>query len=180
MADGKKTGDPSGAKWVAKFPTSRSTSDLSSGFRKKVEAFVAAIKAGGGSVSIAATLRPAERAFLMHWSYKVAKKQVDPAKVPKLSGVDIDWVHDTPAASIKAAQAMVTGYDIAYAPALKSRHTEGRAIDMTISGIIGKTMKDAKGTDVAVKNAAALHKVGAGYGVIKLPSDPPHWSEDGH
>jgi len=25
-----------------------------------------------------------------------------------------------------------------------------------------------------------LQEVGAGYGVIKLKSDPPHWSSDGH
>jgi len=26
----------------------------------------------------------------------------------------------------------------------------------------------------------ALHKVGRSHGVVKLPSDPPHWSSDGH
>jgi hypothetical protein len=38
--------------------------------------------------------------------------------------------------------------------------------------------------DYSVKNGTALnpvlHKIGASYGVIKLLSDPPHWSSDGH
>ena len=176
----KASGELSGSKWVAKFPTSRSTADLSSSFASSVDRFIAAIKVGGGSVTIAATLRPVERAFLMHYAFKISKKQINPDKVPKLNGVDINWVHPTSAESIKAAQEMVNGYDIAYEPALKSRHTEGRAIDMTITGIVGKSMKDAKNQDVAIKNAGELHKVGASYGVIKLASDPPHWSDDGH
>ena len=31
-----------------------------------------------------------------------------------------------------------------------------------------------------VNEMAALQKVGASYNVHKLPSDPPHWSSDGH
>ncbi len=170
----------SGAHWVSRFPTSRSTADLMSPFGGKCDAFIAAIEAAGGSVAISATLRPKQRAHLMHWAWQVAKAGVDPAKVPAEAGVDIEWDHGEAAASTQGAMAMVSGYGLAYKPSLTSRHIQGRAIDMTITGIIGKTMQGKDGSDVAIASAKVLHAVGADYGVVKLVSDPPHWSDDGH
>ena len=176
----------SGAVWVRSFPTSTSTTDLTATFAASVNRFVAALKAGGASVSIAATLRPPERAFLMHYSYKVARAHLDPSTVPAMTGVDIDWVHRDAkgavnlAASRAAASQMVSGYGIVYAPALVSRHSQGRALDMNISNYLSKSFTDASGVATVVKNAAGLHALGATYGVIKLVSDPPHWSDDGH
>jgi hypothetical protein len=71
-------------------------------------------------------------------------------------------------------------YGIVYAPALTSRHTEGRAIDMTISGYANKTFDDADGTATRVRTASDLYALGATFGVIKLVADKPHWSDDGH
>jgi hypothetical protein len=178
--ENEPSGEFSGPKWVAKFPGGRSTSALSSSFGTKVDNFIAAIKSAGGAVTIAATFRPLKRAFLMHYSCRIAKQKFDPAKVPKYTGIDINWVHPAAADSINAADQMRKGYDIVYPPAPKSNHTARRAIDMTIRGIIGKTMKDAEGNDVAIKRDKDLHKVGATYGVKKLVKDKPHWSEDGH
>ncbi|NMV39582.1 hypothetical protein HGR00_16830 [Ralstonia insidiosa] len=81
---------------------------------------------------------------------------------------------------------MVAAYGIVFRPALSSRHTEGLAIDMTIRWSDMLRITDAAGTVVAIENSprnggnSALHTVGASYGVKKLLSDPPHWSEDGH
>ncbi len=185
--------DASGAAWVARFPTSTSTSDLESTFQGNVESFIAPLQEAGASVSIAATYRPAERAYLMHYSYRIAKKNLDPATVPAMPGVDICWVHrDTAgnldiAAARAAALQMVNGYGIAYAPALQSRHTQRRAIDMNISWTGDLAIAGASGNDVTITTTprtgagnTALHGVGAGYGVHKLVSDPPHWSDDGH
>jgi hypothetical protein len=109
-----------------------------------------------------------------------------------MSGVDIDWVITDKAgkpdlaASKKAAKEMVDAYDIAYEPALKSRHTEGLAIDMDISWSGDLTIVTADGDPTTIKTSPRdggnkeLQAVGAGYGVIKLKSDPPHWSSDGH
>jgi hypothetical protein len=103
-----------------------------------------------------------------------------------MKGVDIDWVHIDAAgkidlaASRAAARAMMQAYVIRYPAALRSRHTERRAIDMTITGFKDKTVKDASGHDVSLAGAADLHGLGKTYGVIKLKSDPPHWSDDGH
>jgi len=110
-----------------------------------------------------------------------------------MAGVDINWVHTNPngtvnlAASHLAASQMVQGYGIAYAPALVSRHSEGKAIDMTISWTGDLTITNGSGTAVTINSLprngsgnAALHHVGATYAVIKLHSDPPHWSTDGH
>ena len=54
------------------------------------------------------------------------------------------------------------------------------AIDMNVSGMIGKTILSKDGTKVKIKAASDLYPVGASYGVHKLESDPPHWSADGH
>jgi hypothetical protein len=173
------TGELSGPKWVAKFATSRTTSALTSAFGRKVDDFIAAIKAAGGSVTVSATFRPLRRAFLMHYAWRIAKENFDPAKVPKYNGIDINWVHPTKAESIKAADQMRTGYRMKFPAARTSNHTARRAIDMTIRRIIGKTMKDAEGNDVVIKRDTDLHKVGETYGVKKLLDDEPHWSEDG-
>jgi D-alanyl-D-alanine dipeptidase len=182
---------PAGKDWVGRFPTSKSVSDLKGSFQGSVKKFIAALTKAGATVAISATYRPPERAYLMHWSYKIAKGQ-DPAKVPSMSGVDIDWVlkdkagKPDAAASKKAAQEMVAAYGIAYAPALKSRHTEGSAIDMTIAWSGTLTIDGPDGKPVSITSSPRdggnkdLQDLGARYGVVKLKSDPPHWSTDGH
>ncbi|MDQ2779976.1 MAG: hypothetical protein M3Y32_10510 [Pseudomonadota bacterium] len=165
---------------MAQFPTSQSVDDLEPVFSGKVKLFIAAIQGAGGTVAIAATYRPAERAFLMHYCSKIARGEIKADKVPAMVGVDIDWVHDTPAESKSAASAMATGYGIVYPPALQSRHTARAAIDMTISGIVGKSIVNAQAKDVEIKTLRDLNAVGASYGVNKLLSDPPHWSDNGH
>src|ERR1700720_2859550 len=118
----------SGLAWVERFPTSKSTDSLADGFRQKCEAFLAALKDAGADVGINATLRPPERAYLMHWSFVINTGEVEPGDVPPQAGVEIEWVHrkanGTPdlAASRAAAAAMVHGYDIAHRPSLTSLH----------------------------------------------------------
>lgn len=182
----------SGPSWVSKFPTSRKIEDLAQPFRDKVARFIAAIKAGGAILTIADTLRPPERAYLMHFSFSIAREGLKASSVPVRAGVDIQWVHpDAPnlpsaVASKNAAEQMVQGYGIAFKPALNSRHTEANAIDMSISWIGDLVVAKADGTSVTITSAprdgnnASLHLVGASYGVIKLATDPPHWSTDGH
>jgi hypothetical protein len=182
----------SGPAWVRQFPTSTSVEDLVDPFQSNAKKFIAALRKAGATVSIGATLRPKERAWLMHWSFEISKG-FDPGKVPAMTGVDIEWVHRDAkgntdlSASKAAADAMVLGYEILFEPALVSRHTAGLAIDMDIGwsakGLIitdlagkpvtiGTNPKDGRNTD--------LHRIGASYGVIKLVTDPPHWSNDGH
>src|SRR5690349_4172342 len=182
----------SGAAWVAKFPTSTSTLDLVDPFKTKATDFIAALRAAGATVTISATLRPPQRAYLMHWSFRIAKQGYDPTKVPAMTGVDIDWVHRDAkkqvdrAASKSAALDMVKGYGIVYRPALRSRHTEGNAIDMNVAWTSTLTLTPPKGSAVTIKSKprdggnTELHAVGRSFGVVKLVSDPPHWSSDGH
>lgn len=183
----------SGQLWVIKFPNSTSLDDLVDPFKSNVKKFVAALTTAGAAVSINATRRPKERAFLMHWSFRVSQESYDPEKVPEMVGVDIDWVHkdakgkkSVDASKLGAGQ-MVDGYDIAYRPVLDSRHTQGNAVDMDISWSTAEfKIKDGGGKDVTIKTGAKdggnpeLHKVGKSYGMVKLVSDPPHWSNDGH
>jgi hypothetical protein len=182
----------SGVAWVERFPTSKSTETLVDGFRQKCEAFLAALKDAGAIVNINATLRPPERAYLMHWSFAINNGEVEPEDVPPHAGVDIEWVHRKPkgspdlAASRAAAAAMVHGYDIAHAPSLKSLHIFGKAIDMSIEWDSALKIKQKNGGKKSIGSLPRsglnheLWAVGAGYGVLKLPSDPPHWSSTGH
>lgn len=182
----------SGGDWVDKFPDSKDVADLTKPFRDNVTNFLAALDKAGATVHIASTLRPAEAAYLMSYSFRIAKTGLDPSAVPAMNGVDIDWVHRDAKgnpdlnASKNAANDMVSGFHIVYAPALKSRHTEGNAIDMNISWAGDLTISTADGKSCTITSVprtgsnVELGGVGAGYGVCKLATDPPHWSSDGH
>ena len=186
---------PSGPAWVAQFPGSKSVDDLLPAFRDKVRAFISKLSDAGATVSIGATYRPPERAYLMHWCCQIAgyknkagKAVVVPASAATpMPGVDIDWTHGGSAAAAKTAAAqMVAGYAIRYPAALVSRHTQRRAIDMTIAWQGTLSITDFAGTTRVIATAPrngsnpALVAVGKTFGVIKLMSDPPHWSDDGH
>jgi hypothetical protein len=170
-----------------------SLDDLAEPFRSKSRAFVAALQAAHASVAIADTLRRPERAYLMHYAYGIAKKGVDPTTVPAMPGVDVQWVHPDGeggadlAASIAAAEEMVQGYGIVFEPVLGSRHTEGNAIDMTITWQSDLAITAGDGSTATISTVprtgagnSDLHQVGRSYGVVKLLSDAPHWSSDGH
>lgn len=178
--------EPSGPQWCARFAPSRSTADLVPAFRDAVDRFIDQLQTAGASVSIADTFRPPERAYLMHWCCMIVAGQ-DPAAVPAMAGVDIDWTHGGDHIVAKsAAQAMMARYHIQFPAALVSRHTQRRAIDMNIGWVGTLVMRDADGNPCSISSEPRtgqnprLWKIGASFGVIKLPSDPPHWSDDGH
>jgi len=194
---GIPTKELSGTQWISRYPTSNSVNDLTSPFKDNLKLFVAALKTAGASVTISATYRPPERAYLMHWCYEIAKNNYDPRTVPAMDGVNIKWDHAaadgsySSAASMQAAQAMVNGYgmqDLHVSPALSSRHTMGRAIDMSISWTGNLTINKADGTATTITTEprtgmnSALTAVGASYAVIKFIGgslDKPHWSDNG-
>ncbi|MCW3848673.1 hypothetical protein OF829_15665 [Sphingomonas sp. LB-2] len=180
----------SGAAWwhanEGKYPTSHSVDDLVKPFRDNAAAFIKALKDAGASVSIGATYRHPTRAHLMHYCVRVANGDIAPNKVPAVAGCDIQWDHGNLAASKQGAQEMATLFDIAFPASLTSLHIFGRAIDMTIGWNGTLAIKDAAGKTQNIgaprsgNTNTALHKVGASYKVIKLASDPPHWSDNGH
>jgi hypothetical protein len=144
------------------------------------------MKKGGATISIGATWRPAERAYLMHWCCMIGMSGQDPSTVPKMAGVDIDWSHKgNDSAAKSAALAMMAKYEIRFPAALVSRHTQKRAIDMTISWTGTLKIIDFDGVEHKISAAPRngsnpqLVAVGKTFGVIKLVSDPPHWSDDG-
>jgi len=176
--------EPSGAAWCSRFPGSRSPDDLTEPFRTRAKAFLAALAAATppARVSVAATLRPPERAYLMHWAWSIAHNLVQPQNVPTKDGVDIDWDHP---GAVAAAQAMVAGYGMLFIAALQSRHTEGEAIDMDITWDGTLEVRDQNGNPHQIgaprnNSNAVLQRVAHSFGVIKLASDEPHWSIDGH
>src|SRR5713226_1497882 len=83
----------SGIEWISKFPGSKSTDDLVEPFRAHAKNFIAALQAAHASVTVDDTFRPPERAYLMHYAFEIARKNLDPGAVPPKAGVDIQWVH---------------------------------------------------------------------------------------
>lgn len=145
----------------------------------------------GIKVKVDATYRPVKRSYLMHWSWRIVKEGMDPATVPAMVGVDIEWAHPTKVQSVKAAADMVDALSIRRLrtrPALSSQHNNGLAIDMSISWAGTVSIKDAKGTVVRINTMPRtgmnrqLIAVGASYGVKKYVGgsrDMPHWSNTG-
>lgn len=176
----------SGPHWVKPFPTSKSIADLTSPFRQRVQRFEKALIDAGCQVIVTATHRPRERAYLMHYASRIARRNIYPRYVPSLNAVDIDWEHYTRAGSLRGAQDMVNAYGIGNNPvSLRSRHIQRLAIDWIITWQGTIRIKDANGRTITVgapTDASAnriMWRVGASYGVYKLAGDPPHWSVDG-
>ncbi|MGQ8817655.1 peptidoglycan-binding domain-containing protein [Serratia sp. NA_13] len=151
----------SGKKWVSRFQGSNSTTTLSPTFESNVIAFLQSLKNAWAHVTISATQRPSERAYLMHWSWKLARALINPDNVPKKTGVNIEWCHRNGDGkidrnkSIQAAKDMVIAYkmtNLNVAPALKSRHTEGNAIDMDITWVGSLELKNKKGETVIINS----------------------------
>jgi hypothetical protein len=176
----------SGPEWCARFSGSQSIEDLHPDWRGKVMAFVSALQRAGAVIGVQATLRPPERAYLMHWCWMIANLSQAPVAVPAMDGVAIDWTHGGDTRGAKAAAgAMVERFDLQFLPSLKSRHIFGRAIDMTIAWQGRLSVRDYDGivhyvlTEPRDGTNPELAKIGATFGVVKLSTDPPHWSDDG-
>jgi len=177
----------SGASWVAKFPGSNKVSDLADPFKANVTSFISAMTTAQAAVTVSSTYRPPERLYLMHWSWKLSRGEVKPADIPAMVGVEIEWNHGDEAASRAAAKAMVTGYQIVKEPSLTSRHSQKKAIDMTIAWTGNLTIKNKSGMEVTISTVPRngenedLIAVGKTFSVIKatFAGDPPHWSTDG-
>ena len=176
--------EPSGVEWCTKFPGSRDVDDLVEPFRASLKAFLAALHNAGADVAINATLRPPERAYLMHFAWEIARKGMPPSEVPPRTGVDILWDHS---GAVKAAEDMVEGYGLRAEAVLDGNHMKGLAIDMEITWTGSIMLTDAHGTAHAISSPRGnanpdLQAVGLTYGVHKLSVaiDEPHWSVDGH
>lgn len=168
------------------YPNSNRLEDLAKPFGDNAARFVKALKDAGASVTISATLRHPIRAKLMRYCWDIAKGIIAPRDAPAIPGCAIRWDHGDLAASRAGAQEMVDCFAIAFQPAITSLHIEGRAIDMTIGWNGTLKIRDAAGKEQSLglprsgETNTDLHKIGAGYKLLKLLSDPPHWSETGH
>ena len=166
-------------------------SDLEPEFQGSLSNFLAALKDAGATVRIAATYRPPERAWLMHWSYMLSRKKVKANKIPARNGINIQWDHGDEEKSVSAAKAMANAFEISHLgtpPAIVSRHTQKKAVDMSVTWRGALEISDAAGNTIKIETEpktgmnAKLHEVGKSYGVIKFwqgAKDKPHWSTDG-
>ena len=180
----------SGSDWwrknQARYPNSRDIGDLAPGFRSRVEDFVGSLREAGAAITVSSTRRSAQRAYLMHYSWKVGYGEMDAKDVPARSGVDIVWDHGDSGRSREAALEMVNLFNMAHRASLTSNHISGMAIDMNVSwkGELVMTRPSPllwrlQGLPRTGQNRE-LHEVGGTiFGVRKLLKDPPHWSHDG-
>lgn len=185
----------SGKSWVtwadSHAKNSSSIDDLEAGFKLKAKEFIKALEDAGATVKVTATKPSDKRAYLFHWSWKIALGKAKPSDATKKAGVDIEWDHGDPAKSKAGAKEMVDGFGLAVpprssvAPSLTSNHIAGTAIDMTITWTGKIKVKNKQGQSVEVQymtnvNAnTVLHAIGDTYGVKKLKTDAPHWSHNG-
>jgi hypothetical protein len=173
----------SGPQWVARFPGDNSLTALVEPFRDKAVRFAKAMRDSGMTVTISTVFRPTERAYLMFWAWKIAREHHPLTDIPPQHGVDVNWNWID---GVLAAEQMVRGYGIVFGPAFPTRHSLRLAIDMDISWTGQPTIVKADGTRDTIETAPKsgqnpeLWRVGAGYGVIKLVADHPHWSDNGH
>ena len=77
----------SGPHWCAKFPGSNQPEACAEPFRGSLMLFVAALRKARAQLTIANTSRPRERAYMMHWCWRIAKESFDPRHVPAMVGV---------------------------------------------------------------------------------------------
>lgn len=180
----------SGTRWwranQARYPNSRRLDDLEGDFGGKVTRFVNAIKEGGANVSVGSTLRNKIRAHLMHYSWRVANKDIAPDRVPQIAGLNIQWDHGNLDASRKAARQMVRLFNMAYIASTTSNHISGQAIDMTITwkGTLAVKVPGREQAEIVTgprngKKNRQLHRLGREFGIKKLLKDAPHWSHNG-
>jgi hypothetical protein len=185
----------SGKYWVKWADThalnSNSLDELDPAFRRDVKAFKKALEDAGATVVVASTKRNIRRAYLFHWSWKIANKKCKAEEAKLRADVPIDWIHDTEEKSIEAAKEMTSGFRLAMppksnvAPSLSSNHIHGKAIDMKITWKNKINIKKRNGKTVEVtyipnvNSNTQLHEVGKSYGVKKHLSDAPHWSHNG-
>lgn len=181
----------SGADWwranQGKYPNSNSVDSLAPGFRSRVEDFLACLRQAGATVVIRSTRRDATRAYLMHYSWRVAHGDIDPKGVPPRSGVKLEWDHGDLEKSRQGAAEMVRLFGMAHVAALNSNHIRGEAIDMNITWkdtlVLTRPAPLLARIESRPRTGAGnreLHEIGATvFGVKKLRSDPPHWSSNG-
>jgi len=170
----------SGPALCNEFPVSRSLLTLTEPFRSNAVAFVEALRAAGAVVTIGMTRIPLERAYLMYWSWRIAVGTADPARVPMMSGIEIDWTHSGNAeAAHTSAILMKHQFRLKSAPPLRSHHTEGRAFHMKIQFGWALSVMDREKQHWPVACQSDLFPVGARYGVLKQRDIPCRWSDDG-
>ncbi len=186
----------SGKYWVTWAETNATQStalnDLEVGFKSNVDSFLKALTNAGIKFTVSTTKRSPLRAYLFHWSWKIALGKCKTSEPSKVAGVNIDWDHGDDQKSKLAAQEMVDGFGLAVppkstvAPALTSNHILGKAIDITFEKWVGTIkIKKKDNVEVAVEYKSdvnankLLHEVGASYGLIKHVHDAPHWSFNG-
>jgi hypothetical protein len=170
-----------------------SVDDLDPLFKLKVRAFLKALQDAGATVTIGTTRRSDKRAYLFHWSWRIAvgnaKASAATAKAGRRHPLG-SWQRGgqqarrpgdgrrlrprRPAEEHQSAVARQPPHprqgdrhdDPCGSGTLKVKKHGGGIVDVSVHGERQPELEAAR--------------VGASYGVLKLKTDAPHWSLDGH
>lgn len=109
----------SGTHWVTwanvHARNSRRIEDLDDSFRRDVKTFIDVLEDAGARVEVSATRRDPKRAYLFHWSWKIANGKCRPADADPMVGIGIRWDHGDDAASKAGALEMTRGVNANFA-----------------------------------------------------------------
>ncbi|MDX2469138.1 MAG: hypothetical protein QNL04_01040, partial [SAR324 cluster bacterium] len=170
----------SGARWHGEKLPKTGLESLKGNFKTNFTAFERWLKLNGSFDGASRfTLRPPERAWLMHHSWRIAgQKRVKaleftyPHFPEDEHGLGIIWDHGDAATSKQKAQEMVEKYAITYEPALKSLHTLGLAVDFKIETLSPEPLLTLTQvtTEQGKKFFTNLKKDGPKFGLLLEPS----------
>jgi hypothetical protein len=175
-------------------------------FATRIQALLGQVRRQGSEAYLVSTVRHPERGYLMYGAFILSRaSDLDEvarrvAKLERLNrawdlGIPIEWRHpDSWRATVEQAQAMADAYNVAYASqsgARSSRHYEGEAVDFVVVDLprrLTLTAPDGEAErrfDLSAPEESRdlnltprlLEWVEAHFGMAKLRSDYPHWTD---
>ncbi|MBW1809278.1 MAG: DUF241 domain-containing protein [Deltaproteobacteria bacterium] len=207
-----KDGDPLGPNWYMRYQSPHSEKSMLAALEKenpdlakRTASLIKQFRNQGCLVDLHTTLRHRERGYLMWGAYLLSQKKSKKGVLRAVRllkstnkkwklGVSIGWYHPRGwKATVEAARQMKDTYGVGYASkrgALKSKHYDCMAIDLTAMGLPRKLKLTAPGGQERVFDLSANQQtrdlnltpelvgwVEKHFQLKKVKSDYPHWND---
>jgi len=199
----------SGRRFAERHPGSKDLNELKDrdpdSFQQRVRRFIQALEDAGATVTVGSTYRSDETQYLMHYAWRIAHGDINPADVPPWPGIDIcwDWLNEDGTqdlgASSLGAQELVDAYHMVNYAAKPpySHHRDHLAVDLSISWhgnitVRNVTLPDGTVGNVTLQNGTGIPETDSMnrqlWNLGQRPNfdithnqgtDWPHWSPDG-